>query len=71
MSKYGEYRKNREDGGDKVEIQKNKEEYKGIEGNMGGFEQWGWGVVWNCNCPRPLHNKYYVTFIMSPPIITI
>ena len=42
MSKYGECRRNREDGGDKVGIWKNREGYEGIEGNMGGF--WVVGV---------------------------
>ena len=37
MSKYGEYRRNREDGGDKVRIWENNGRYEGIEGNMGGF----------------------------------
>ena len=37
MSKYGEYRRNREDGGDKVGIWKNGEGYEGMEGNIGGF----------------------------------
>ena len=37
MSKYGEYRRNRENRGDKVGIGENKEEYEGIEVNMGGF----------------------------------
>ena len=30
MSKYGEYRRNREDGGDKVRIWENRERYEGI-----------------------------------------
>ena len=37
MSKYGVYRRNREDYGDKVRIWENKGRYEGIEGNMGGF----------------------------------
>ena len=37
MSKYGEYRRNIEDGGDKVGIWKNREGYEGIEGDKGGF----------------------------------
>ena len=37
MSKYGEYRRNREDCEDRVRIWRNRERYEGIEGNMGGF----------------------------------
>ena len=37
MSKYGEYRRNREDGGGKVGIWKNREGYEGIEGDKGEF----------------------------------
>ena len=37
MSKYGEYRRNREDYEDKVGIGENMGGYEGIEGNMGGF----------------------------------
>lgn len=48
-------------------IGKNKERYGGIRADF----WWGGRIVWNCNSPRPLHNKYYVTFIMSPPIIRI
>ena len=34
MSKYGEYRRNREDGGDKVRIWGNRERYGEIRGDM-------------------------------------
>ena len=37
MSKYEEYRRNREDDGYKVRIWGNRVGYEGIEGNMGGF----------------------------------
>ena len=37
MSKYGEYRRNRDDDGDKVEIGENMGGYERIEGNMRGF----------------------------------
>ena len=37
MSKYGEYRRNREDGGDKRGIWWNRERYERIEGILVGF----------------------------------
>lgn len=61
MSKYGEYRRNREDYGDKVRIWENKGRYEGIEGNMGGF----WVVGVGLRGIVTAHALYIIN-IMSP-----
>ena len=68
MSKYGEYRRNREDYEDRVRIWENKGRYEGIEGNMGGFWVVGWGVVWNCNSPQLYITSYHNNLLCDPPL---